>query len=899
MESKQVNSNCPEFGYELLSAIPYAYNLYLKGELKETISGFDTKCLYFFSPKHTENNCKRSWDNMEKLWKIKFPNINIHQSQLDWNLFTPPPFKEFYKNKSINFEKETIVIFNRYNNEWGGPPINYLDLDTLDKLFKMLSDKYQVVYVNLNKGDKYFDGANPMQLNDDTILKKYPKVYSLYDVMDMYPNVSLNEIQLRLFVNCSKYISSNGGQLILSAYFGGENIIFSKKCKELEPNVNSFYKWYHKLGGGVFQHVNNYSDLIELVRQKWVLKKPLINILVRTSGRPNYFKYCMNSIYEQTYKNWNIIIGTDDKQSLKYTQSAKGRDVSYDYSKTEIPHPPKNENYGINFIYNLYLNDLQKQVNSGYIIYLDDDDRLGDKNSLTTLVNNINGDDDFVMWRVGFPNRLVPSDENFGNRPKLRDVSGIGFSFNFKHKTSWEPYKRGDFRVADELYDKIPNKVYIDSVITKLQRQVEDGFGKKDDLPNEMLKNVGLSTQESKIVILSTLWNATKQIPQFISSIKSQTYKNFKVIIVDDNSSDGSLLMLTKLTFGDDRFTIIRNETQKFKTQNFYEVIHNQNLINDDNIIIELDGDDAFYGNNVVEKVNNHFKTPNLWIAGYRWIDNKGQKSPFKFSPNADNPRSQVWSYSAMRVFKAFLFRNIKQSDLMFGGDFVRAANDVAYGMPMLEMSGKEHFRSFNDTTYLYNWHDKNTHSKTSSVRDTSLQKRTEKYIYSLTRYQKLILNDVVTLKNNVTVIPKTKNIENRDKINKIKNLIPVTQQPERVIEKAVEKQEVIKIVNLIPKITNNNNIRKITSQILSKPKEDNDNRPSVINETKVKVTEQIQNNQTKNTPRFNFDTPIVKPQDKVEIDKKRQEFENVLLYTPNGKKQIKPIPPKNIGIRI
>jgi hypothetical protein len=72
-----------------------------------------------------------------------------------------------------------------------------------------------------------------------------------------------------------------------------------------------------------------------------------------------------------------------------------------------------------------------------------------------------------------------------------------------------------------------------------------------------------------------------------------------------------------------------------------------------------------------------------------------------------------------------------------------------------------------------------------------------------------------------------------------------------------------------------------------------------VINETKVKVTEQIQNNQTKNTPRFNFETSIVKPQDKVEIDKKRQEFENVLLYTPKGKKEVKPIPPKNIGIRI
>ena len=882
MGSKQVNSNCPEFGYELLSAVPYAYNLFLKGELGETVSGFDTKCLYFFNPNHIENNCKRSWDNMDKLWKTKFPNINIHRPQLDWSLFSSPPFKEFYKDKSIKFDKETIVIFNRYNEEWGEPPINYLDLKTLDTLFSMLSDKYQVVYINLNKGEKYFDGAKPMELNDGEVLKKYPKVYSLYDVMGEYPDLSINEIQLRLFANCSKYISSNGGQLILSAYFGGENVIFSKKCKELSPEVNSFYKWYHKLGGGVFQHVDSYSNLIELVRQKWVLKKPLINILVRTSGRPNYFRNCMNSIYEQTYKNWNIIIGVDDKETLKYTQSAKGRDVFYDYSKLIIPPPPINENYGINFKYNLYLNDLQDQVNDGYIIYLDDDDRLGDKNSLKTLANKISGDDDFVIWRVGFPNRLVPSDENFGQRPKVRDISGIGFSFNVKHKVLWEPYKRGDFRVANELYDKIPNKVFLDNVITKLQREVEDGFGRRDDLKNET----------SKIVILSTLWNASKQITKFISSIKSQTYKNFKVIIVDDNSSDGSLLLLKKLTSGDNRFTIIRNETQKFKTQNFYEVINNNNLINDDDVIIELDGDDEFYGKNVVEKVHNHFKNTNLWIAGYKWIDNKGQKSPFKHPPNADNPRSQIWAYSAMRVFKAFLFRNIKQTDLMFEGNFVRAANDVAYGMPMLEMSGKEHFKSFNDITYLYNWHDKNTHTKTSSVRDTSLQKRTEKYIYTLPRYSKLQISGVVK-QDKITIIhPKIKNIENSEKINKIKDTVKIIKPTENKVEVTPTVQ---KIVNVIPKITNNHNIKKIISQIITNTKENNETKP--IEPVEKKNLEQ--NKEVKSNPKVRIDPSVIRPQNKEEIDKKRQEFENILLYNPNGKKQIKPTPPKNIGISI
>jgi hypothetical protein len=485
MENKTVNSNCPEFGYELLSAVPYAYNLHLKGELKDTISGFDTSCLYFFSPNHVENDCKRSWDNMNKLWSTNFPNIHIHRKDLDWDLFTPPPLKEFYKSSKIEFEKETVVIFNRYNYEWGRPPINYLDLPTLEKLFTMLEDKYQVIYINIKGHKKYYDGVDPLELGDEEVLKNHPKVISINDLINKYPDLSYNEIQVRVFANCEKYISSNGGQLILSAYFGGENIIFSKECRELNPEVNSFYRWYYKLGGGVFQHVNNYNDLIDLVKLKWVDDKPLFNILIRTSGRPNYFKDCLESIYKQKYKNWNLIIGIDDKESEKYTQSAKGRTIFYDYSSVKNEKKTKSEEYGIFFKYNLYLNDLQKQVTKGYIIYLDDDDALNDENSLYDLSNEIQNEDQFIMWRVKFPNRLVPSNENFGKNPVMKDVSGIGFAFHNKYKIDWEPYKRGDYRIAKKLHEVIPKKTYLNKVITKLQREIEDGFGRKDDKKNQ------------------------------------------------------------------------------------------------------------------------------------------------------------------------------------------------------------------------------------------------------------------------------------------------------------------------------------------------------------------------------------------------------------------------------
>lgn len=583
-----VNSNCPEFGYELLSSLPFAYNQYLKGNLTETISAFDTSCLYFFSPKHTETNCQRSWDNMKKLWNTNFPNINIHRQNLDWDLFSPPPLKEHYKDKSIDFKKEKIIIFNRYNKEWGGPPINYLDLNTLDKLFSLLSDDYQIIYINLTKGEKYFDGAKPIFLNDETVLNKHPKVLTIYDVIEKNPGLTYNEIQLRLFSNCTKFISSNGGQLILSAYFGGENIIFSKKCRELEPNVNSFYRWYHKLGGGTFQHVNNYQDLIQLVTEKWVQKKPLINILIRTSGRPNYFKECINSIYSQTYKNWNVIVGVDDKISKNYTQPEKCLMVEYNYSNYVYPEKPKNDEYGVGFKYNLYLNDLQKMVNDGYIIYLDDDDKLWDINSLKRLVDVIKNENDLIFWRVKFPNRLVPSDNNFNKPPILKDISGIGFAFHNKYKIDWEPFKRGDYRVAKNLYKSVPNKIYLNETLTGLQRDIEDGFGQRDDKKTNQLS-----------IIIPT-YNNIEYLDESLNSIISSGKNHNVEILVGIDGCEKTLNYVKQKTYPD--FV----KFYHFNSNNGpYDIKNTLTKISNSDKIIFFDSDDIMTDSTITEVVDN------------------------------------------------------------------------------------------------------------------------------------------------------------------------------------------------------------------------------------------------------------------------------------------------------
>lgn len=485
-----VNSENIEFGYELVSVIPYAYYLHSIGQLERTISGNDTECLYYFSPKHEINKDQRSWYNTPK---VKTPNINIHQHTLDLSQFKAPPYKEVYANDKFKFDKETVIICNRYNIEWNAEPINYFDIPTLRKLFELLKD-YQVIYINIEGRKELYDNAPPMQLNEWSMLKEYDNVINIHDLHKKNKDLSFNTLQLMLFANCSKFITMNGGYALLSTFFGGENIIMSKlglpQAKELHPNINSFYRWYHVFGGQRVLHVKDENNLINKVKKLWVEKEPLINILVRTSGRERYFKECIKSILEQEYDNYRIIVSNDnnDKYIIKYPvypvyiKQEQIEKVKKDYSKD-----------GIVFPYNDYINTMQKHVDSGLIMYLDDDDRLNDKKTFKKIAEQYNKGDELILWRVKIGQKTFPPSDLFGQEPKLFNISGIGFAFDSKYKefAYWRPFKRADFHCVDSLYKNITNKSWINEVLAVTQNGSHAGM--RIDKPviknNEMRRN--------------------------------------------------------------------------------------------------------------------------------------------------------------------------------------------------------------------------------------------------------------------------------------------------------------------------------------------------------------------------------------------------------------------------
>jgi hypothetical protein len=249
-----VNSfNC-EFGYELISVIPFAYWLHKNNQLTGTISAKGTEPFYYFSPKHTINtNPRNGWGNQY----ITTPNKQIHVKQLDLNWFKCPPYPLKYANNKYKWDKPTLIIYNKYQKEWKQPPINFIDLATLVKLFDLLSPKYQIIYINFDKATDLQDDNLPLKFNDHQLVKMYPDIIDIYDL----PADNFNLLQLQIMSNCKNYITINGGFSILASYFGGINLIYSKYCREIKSHQ---FRWYRLFGGSQIHHCPGLQNLVDM-----------------------------------------------------------------------------------------------------------------------------------------------------------------------------------------------------------------------------------------------------------------------------------------------------------------------------------------------------------------------------------------------------------------------------------------------------------------------------------------------------------------------------------------------------------------------------------------------------------------------------------------------------------
>ena len=201
-------------------------------------------------------------------------------------------------------------------------------------------------------------------------------------------------------------------------------------------------------------------------------------------------------------------------------------------------------------------------------------------------------------------------------------------------------------------------------------------------------------------VVIICVRNAEKYIERCIQSIKDQTFKEWKCIIVDDCSEDNTYINIKKIVLHDNRFKLIKNEKREYAMANIYNTI-NEYCKEENDIIAIIDGDDYLYDNDSLSKIKNEHENYDV-VYGEFIMESNGGKGWGGNFPSARYRITGILSH--FKTFKQYLFKNIKENDLKDkNGNFYKFTYDKAMMIPILEMAGKNNIKFIKNIMYVYN----------------------------------------------------------------------------------------------------------------------------------------------------------------------------------------------------
>ena len=202
-----------------------------------------------------------------------------------------------FKNDRLIFDKPIVVINNSFNIEAGSKPTRYFSIECLYEMFTYLMADYIVVYrrptnkelptIDQNEantigalGDIESDVEGIGLVNDYQLTEYFDHVILFDELHKNNSDLSYNEFQCMLYANCDRFISYVGGGGILSSYFGGTNIMWTSRGKEVRNGYLDKNSYYHKLSDcnvipildkdAVYPHkIENYQELLETIRREF------------------------------------------------------------------------------------------------------------------------------------------------------------------------------------------------------------------------------------------------------------------------------------------------------------------------------------------------------------------------------------------------------------------------------------------------------------------------------------------------------------------------------------------------------------------------------------------------------------------------------------------------------
>ena len=244
----------------------------------------------------------------------------------------------------------------------------------------------------------------------------------------------------------------------------------------------------------------------------------------------------------------------------------------------------------------------------------------------------------------------------------------------------------------------------------------------------------------NKMIVISCGRNCEKYVKKHMKSLNDQTFKDFKHLMIDDCSTDNTTREILK--YGNDNTILFTNTKRQYWIANALKYL-TPYIKTGDEIVVIVDMDDWLNGDRVLERVFDEYeKNLDCWMTYSRMMYSSSGRTSH-WIPIYNIPilmdrsfRNVIWSFTHLRTFKGFLWKEIKNEDLLDQkGKYIKYAYDQAILLPMLEMSAPHHILFIPDVLYCYN--DENPNQVEKNLRKE--QEESARYIRSKRRYDRLI----------------------------------------------------------------------------------------------------------------------------------------------------------------
>ena len=195
------------------------------------------------------------------------------------------------------------------------------------------------------------------------------------------------------------------------------------------------------------------------------------------------------------------------------------------------------------------------------------------------------------------------------------------------------------------------------------------------------------------------MYNASQYVGQMIHSICAQSYDNWRLIIIDDVSSEehkkksksiiSEFQNLLNQKYAD-RINVVWNSEKKWEVAN---VLHGISMCDNNDIVCRIDADDWLTEIDALTCLDSIYQQSGaeaLWTA-HRWgYTDKNISGPM--SPDSD-PYKHPWVSSHLKTFRKYLLNDVKDENYRGeDGNYIRRAGDQAIYLPALMNTKKRGF---------------------------------------------------------------------------------------------------------------------------------------------------------------------------------------------------------------